>query len=135
MYVLASHSHFYMPDIYNTDFWRSNQSTKGVILPGWIVGTAGAVRYRLPDNSPEKAETDVYGYLVATVNAGGKPGVIDFQFKQIRNRKDEGEDFVPDDVKKMFSSQAQQYCLSGNSDMAPAKLLAEPPDTPCPEAQ
>jgi hypothetical protein len=133
VYVLASHSHFYMPDIYNTDFWRSNQSTKGVILPGWIVGTAGAVRYRLPDNSPKEAQTDVYGYLAATVNAGGRPGAIDFQFKQIRNNKAEGDDFVSDEVKKMFSSQAQQYCLNGNSDMAQPKLLPEPPDTPCPE--
>ena len=133
VYVLASHSHFYMPDIYNTDFWRSNPATKGVVLPGWIVGTAGAVRYRLPDNSPKQALTDVYGYLVATVNAGGKPGTIDFQFNQVRNNKAEGEDFVPDDVKRMFSSQAQQYCLNGNSDMAPAKLLAEPPDAPCPQ--
>jgi Calcineurin-like phosphoesterase len=135
VYVLASHSHFYMPDIYNTAFWRSNQSTKGVILPGWIVGTAGAIRYRLPDNSPKEAQTDVYGYLLATVNAGGKPGAIDFQFKQIRNNQAEGEDFVPDNVKKMFSSEAQQYCLNGNSDMAPAKLLAEPPDVPCPQSQ
>lgn len=135
VYILASHSHFYMPDIYNTDFWRSNPTTKGVILPGWIVGTAGAVRYRLPDHSPKAAKTDVYGYVLATVNAGGEPGVIEFQFKQIHNSKGDGEDFILDDVKKMFSSQAQQYCLSGNSDMTPAKLLAEPPDTPCPETR
>lgn len=130
VYVLSSHSHFYMPDIYNTEFWRANQSTKQTILPGWIVGTAGAVRYRLPENAPKEAQTDVYGYLLATVNAGGKPGEIKFEFKPI---KDGGEDFVGDDVKQMFSKQAQDYCLNGNSDMTPPKALPEPPDVPCPE--
>src|ERR1700682_6310124 len=42
VYVLASHSHFYMEDVYRTDTWRDK------VVPGWIVGTAGAVRYRLP---------------------------------------------------------------------------------------
>src|SRR5579884_2824494 len=44
IYVLASHSHFYMEDVFNTDYWHSN----GGVLPGWIVGTAGAHRYALP---------------------------------------------------------------------------------------
>src|ERR1700751_4628912 len=47
VYVLASHSHFYMDGIFNTDFWRTN----GGVLPGWIIGTAGAERYALPANS------------------------------------------------------------------------------------
>jgi hypothetical protein len=104
-------------------------------LPGWIIGTAGAVRYRLPENPPRQARTDVYGYLLATVNAGGKRGAIKFEFKQIHNRKDEGEDFIPDNVKQMFSREANQYCLDGNSDMSPAKVLPEPPDAPCTEIQ
>jgi hypothetical protein len=135
VYILASHSHFYMPDIYDTPFWRSTQSTNQTILPGWIIGTAGAVRYRLPENPPRQARTDVYGYLLATVNAGGKPGEIEFEFKQIHNRKDEGEDFIPDNVKQMFSREANKYCLDGNSDMSPAKVLPEPPDAPCTEIQ
>jgi hypothetical protein len=133
VYVLSSHSHFYMPDIYNTEFWHANQSTKGTILPGWIVGTAGAVRLRLPENAPKDARTDVYGYLLATVNAGGKPGAIEFEFKPIHRGKEEGEDYIGDDVKKMFSKTAQEYCLNSNSDMTPAKVLVEPPDAPCPE--
>jgi hypothetical protein len=40
--LLASHSHYYMKDIYNTPHW------KGMVLPGWIVGTAGARRNPLP---------------------------------------------------------------------------------------
>ena len=39
VYVLASHSHFYMDNIFDSDFWRKSGE---LILPGWIVGTAGA---------------------------------------------------------------------------------------------
>ena len=35
VYVLASHSHYFMDGIFNTDYWRAN----GGVLPGWIVGT------------------------------------------------------------------------------------------------
>ena len=74
VYVLASHSHFYMPDIFRTDVW------KGKVLPGWIVGTAGAVRYRLPKEAPAEAKTDVYGYLTGTAAADG---TIAFLFVRI----------------------------------------------------
>ena len=40
VYVLASHEHFYMDGVFNTDYWRGH----GGVLPGWIVGTAGAAR-------------------------------------------------------------------------------------------
>ena len=61
IYILASHSHFYMDNIYNTPFW--NDPSRGV-LPGWIVGTAGAIRYRLPKDHSPSSQTDVYGYLL-----------------------------------------------------------------------
>ena len=44
VYVLASHSHFYMQGIFASDYLKQH----GGVLPGWIVGTAGAVRYPLP---------------------------------------------------------------------------------------
>jgi len=51
-----------MHDMYDTPYWRSVG-----VLPGWIVGTAGAVRSRVPADTPEgSAKTDVYGYLVGT---------------------------------------------------------------------
>jgi hypothetical protein len=76
VYVLASHSHFVMDDVYNTPYWKDK------VLPGWIVGTAGAVRYRLPTGVPTAtiARTDVYGYLLATVMSDGS---IQFEFKEI----------------------------------------------------
>ena len=76
VYVLASHSHFYMENIFETPDW------KGKVLPGWIVGTAGAVRYRLPaETSPsQKAMADVYGFLLGTVAADG---AVSFAFQKV----------------------------------------------------
>jgi hypothetical protein len=80
VYVLASHSHFFMEDIYRTGAWT------GKVLPGWIVGTAGAQRYVLPsgvDPSPDvspKAMTNVYGYMVVTVAADG---TVSTSFQQL----------------------------------------------------
>ncbi len=76
VYVFTSHSHFYMADIFRSDTW------KGKVLPGWIVGTAGAQRYVLPSGvSPGPlATTNVYGFLVATVRADGS---ISTSFEQL----------------------------------------------------
>jgi hypothetical protein len=75
-YVLASHSHFVVKDSYRTPYWGDH------VLPGWIVGTAGAVRYRLPpDIGSRFAQTDVYGYLLASVM---KDGSINFEFHDLR---------------------------------------------------
>jgi hypothetical protein len=65
-----------MDDVYNTPYWN------GRVLPGWIVGTAGAVRYRLPPGQTGSsiARTDVYGYLLATVLSDGS---IQFHFHEI----------------------------------------------------
>jgi hypothetical protein len=79
VYVLASHSHYFMDGIFNTEYWR----THGGVLPGWIVGTAGAVRYALPPDSKQAraAETNVYGYLLAQVQPSGE---IQFTFRRLR---------------------------------------------------
>ena len=44
VHVFSSHSHYYLADIYNTGAWQSN----GGVLPGWLVGTAGAQHYSIP---------------------------------------------------------------------------------------
>ena len=64
VYVLASHSHFYMDNIFETADWKDK------VLPGWIIGTAGAQRYKLPpETTPaQHAQTNVYGYMIATVS-------------------------------------------------------------------
>jgi hypothetical protein len=115
VYVLASHSHFFMEGIFNTPYWKAN----GGVLPGWIVGTAGAERYRLPDAASDAkvAKTDIYGYLLATVNPVGEPrGTIHFQFVEFN------EDSIPPDVVQRFTKPFVHECLVGNRKMTPVEL-------------
>jgi hypothetical protein len=109
VFLLASHSHFYMANIFFTEYWRAH----GGVLPGWIVGTAGAVRYPLPGDASEAAaaRTNVYGYLLATVNAGVHgPSPIDFEFREVR------EADVPATVTTRFGSALVHQCFSNNSE-------------------
>jgi hypothetical protein len=102
VYVLASHSHFVMNNIYATTCHAD-----GDVLPGWIVGSAGAVRYRLPKDrgSATVAMTDVYGYLLATV---APEGSITFEFKQVK------EADVPASVVTEFSREQVNWCFAQN---------------------
>jgi hypothetical protein len=103
VYVLASHSHFFMDGTFNTEYWRSH----GGVLPGWIVGTAGAVRAPLPPNAGDAkaAETNVYGYLLASVNSDG---TIGFEYRKL------SEDAIPQDVIQRYSSAFVHECFEGN---------------------
>ena len=103
VYVLASHSHFFMDGAYNTEYWRAN----GGVLPGWIVGTAGAVRSALPPGASDAkaAKTNVYGYLLATV----KPDrTIEFRFHEIEEKD------VPPEVVTRFGQTLAHDCFAAN---------------------
>jgi hypothetical protein len=102
VYVLASHSHFYLKGIFDTKAAAER-------LPGWIVGTAGAVRYPLPDGikSGPEAREDVYGYLLATVKQDGQ---IDFDFKEVK------ESDVPSEVRQSYPSSFPNWCFAHNSE-------------------
>ena len=101
VYVLASHSHFVMNNIYAT------ACHAGDVLPGWIVGSAGAVRYRLPEDHAAAtfATTDVYGYLLATVAPDGS---ITFEFREVK------ETDVPANVVNEFSPGQVDWCFTQN---------------------
>ena len=103
VYVLASHSHFFMDGIYNTEYWRTN----GGVLPGWIIGTAGAFRYVLPPNAADAkaAKTNVYGYLLATVRFDH---TIKFKFHEI------AETDTPAAVVARFSAAFVHQCFAAN---------------------
>jgi hypothetical protein len=77
VYLLASHSHFYSPNIFNTPYWRQHS---GNVLPGIIIGSAGAHRYRLPPDADKASRTNVYGYLQGTVQDDGS---IDFVLHEL----------------------------------------------------
>lgn len=76
VYVLASHSHFYMDNIFETPDWKDK------VLPGWIIGTAGAQRYKLPSETTpaQHAQTNVYGYMIASVTRDGE---VSFEFQRL----------------------------------------------------
>jgi hypothetical protein len=77
VYLIASHSHYYSPDIYNTPYWKQHSKT---VVPGLIVGTAGAHRYPLPRDAHKGAKTMVYGYVQGTVHPDGS---IDFVLHEL----------------------------------------------------
>jgi hypothetical protein len=112
VYVLASHSHYFMDGTFNTAYWKAN----GGVLPGWIVGTAGAQRYPLPPaaGDAKEAKTNVYGYLIATVNpAGDAPGTIKFKFEELK------EDSIPAEVVRRFTKPFIHQCFIGNRRQSP----------------
>jgi hypothetical protein len=84
------------------------------VLPGVIIGTAGAVRYRLPDTvegiPPERAKTDVYGYLIGTVDADG---AITFAFNQVDRSA------IPADVEARYGAEFVNWCFNENRDTNP----------------
>ncbi|HLI35131.1 MAG TPA: hypothetical protein VKW70_08810 [Terriglobia bacterium] len=108
VYLLASHSHYFMENAFNTPYWRAH----GGVLPGWIVGTAGAVRYPLPPDANEasQAVTHVYGYLVGTVNPPGSPeGTIQFKFYKIEKVD------IPAPVVETYTSSFVDWCFDANA--------------------
>jgi hypothetical protein len=103
VYVIASHSHFYLSNAFATPYWQSH----GGVLPGWIIGTTGAIRYPLPPgaDAAHEARTDVYGFLLATV---APDGAIGFEFREIR------EPDVPAEVVQRLTRGLVHDCFAGN---------------------
>lgn len=120
VYVLASHSHFVMDNVYDTAYWRAN----GGVLTGWIVGTSGAVRYELPDGVTPgpNTKTGVYGYLLGTVSPNGS---IAFKFHELTLSD------IPDDVITKYSkSFVEDFCFKKNRDPR-AQHSSCPPMSQC----
>lgn len=102
VYVLASHSHFVLNNVYDTAC-----RSKADVLPGWIIGSAGAVRYRLPKDhaAATVAMSDVYGYLLGTVAPDGS---VTFDSRTVN------ETDVPESVVKEFSPRLVHWCFAEN---------------------
>ncbi len=106
VYILSSHSHFFMSGIYDSDYWRDH----GGVLPGWIVGTAGAMRYPLPPTAARAADKreKIYGYLRGDVHGDGS---IDFVFQEIK-RQD-----IPEAVVHRYTAEFVDECFEKNMDL------------------
>jgi hypothetical protein len=105
VYVLASHSHYYMDGIFNTEYWKEH----GGVLPGWIVGTGGARRVPLPPNSSDAhgALVNVYGSLLGTVQPNGE---ISFEFEKVEEQN------IPSSVTARYGKEFVHWCFAENSD-------------------
>ena len=103
VYVFASHSHFYMSGIFDSPYWRAH----GGVLPGWIIGTTGAIRYALPPGAAQarEAKTNLYGYLLGNVDADGS---IRLKFKEIK------EQDLPAPIVSRYTPEFVHQCFVGN---------------------
>ncbi len=108
VYVLASHAHLFMSGIFNTEYWR----TRGAVLPGWIVGTAGATSHPLPPGwgQAKEAATGIYGYLLGRV---ADDGTVSFAFKRLRRRD------VPAAVRRSYGAPFVRWCFEKNRRLVP----------------
>jgi hypothetical protein len=77
VYIIASHSHYYSPGIFNTPYWKQYSSH---VVPGFIIGSAGARRRPLPKNADKEAHAHIYGFLQGAVL---KDGSIDFTLQEL----------------------------------------------------
>jgi hypothetical protein len=76
VYLIASHSHYFAPNIFATPYWKP----VGKVVPGWIIGLAGARRYNLPEGSDPASRALIYGYMQGVVHADGS---IDFTLHEV----------------------------------------------------
>ncbi len=54
--------------MYDTPYWRQHTSK---VVPGWIIGSAGALRYALPKTAHPGAKTHIYGFMQGVVHGDG----------------------------------------------------------------
>ncbi len=100
--VIASHSHFVLADPYNTSCRKPED-----VLPGWIVGSAGAIRYALPKSTAGSsfAQTDVYGFLIGAVDPSGH---VTFTFHDVQLAD------VPAATRKLYGEDTVTQCFIAN---------------------
>ena len=69
VYLIASHSHYYSPNIFNTPYWKQHSNR---VVPGLIIGLAGAYRYALPKTAA-KGREDAHLWIHARPGACRRP--------------------------------------------------------------
>jgi len=107
VYILASHSHYYSPNIFNTPYWEHYSK----VVPGIIIGSAGAHRYKLPEGADKASRTDIYGYLQGTVHADGSIGFALHQLSETDLVRSKWSNAPLDTI---------HWCFTHNSDSADA---------------
>jgi hypothetical protein len=113
VHIFSSHSHYYLSNIYNTAALQS----LGPVLPGWLVGTAGAQHYSVPPEVKSFttwAENE-YGYATVRVDPGA--GSVSVKFVPIKRRD------LDRNVNWKFGRSTVDFCFSENWS---ASLHADP---------
>jgi hypothetical protein len=125
VYVLSSHSHFYLANAYDTEHWR-DAANGAVVLPGWVIGTAGAERYALPAEAKPSADAreHVYGYLTGTVAPDGQIAFAFHELVAAELQAVRSPDYEAEDV---------AFCVDLNPE--PGKLERRPAPITCEGAQ
>jgi hypothetical protein len=77
VYLFASHSHYYSPNVFNTPYWKQHANH---VVPGIIIGSAGAQRYPLPRTADKAAKSHIYGFVQGVVHPDGQ---IDFTLHEL----------------------------------------------------
>ena len=104
VHVFSSHSHYYLTDIYNTGAWQ----THGGVLPGWLVGTAGAQHYSIPPEVKSFATWAENQYGYAVVRVAPDTGAVQVRFVQVK-RQDVSAALIG-----QFGQAAVDFCFSRN---------------------
>jgi hypothetical protein len=103
VYVMASHSHFFETDIYASPELKAEHQDR--VLPGWIIGTAGAEQYVEKDPVTHKDLRGImYGYLQLEVRADGS---LRTRYREV----DEKSQPVPSD---QAGIELTRFCFSEN---------------------
>jgi hypothetical protein len=125
VYVLSSHSHFYLANAYDTEHWR-DAANGAVVLPGWVIGTAGAERYALPAEAKPSADAreHVYGYLTGSVAPDGQIAFAFHELGAAELQAVRSPDYEAEDV---------AFCVDLNPE--PGKLERRPAPITCEGAQ
>lgn len=130
VYVIASHAHYYLSNVYDTPYWRAS---KEGVLPGWIVGTAGAERYPLPPGASARTEAaeHTYGYLLGQIGDNGQVHLTFRPLGEAELQAHRGSDFdeaavhacvaanpVPEVIerKRLARLDTMDYCALQNTD-------------------
>jgi hypothetical protein len=106
VHVFSSHSHYYLEDIYNTGSWQSS----GGVLPGTLIGTAGAQHFSVPPEVKSFAAwaENQYGYALVRVDPNGGTRAVDVRFVPVKR-----QDISAAAISK-FGRNAVDFCFSQN---------------------
>lgn len=112
VYVLASHSHYFQKDAFNTTRHIKDDD----VLPGWIIGTAGAEQYQ---------DTIKYGYAQIAVHPDG---TIKLDFVEV------GRDSPPL-LKDPGITELTSFCFERNKKKQSELPDSHKDDSQCPKCQ